>query len=349
MKTLFTAACFAFLLLNAAGVESRSRSRKCHCDDDDDDDYDSSNASYKLFVFGNSFADTGNVKKGDLKWETRAWYEPYGMSDAGHDNKPTGRFSDGMVQSDFLAKILGQEEAPPPERIRREDGVDLSSGMNFANSGGGVLVGWNLDKQIDVFRKLLRHGIIDKSHLNQSVALVAISDEDYEDFPSEAADQHKYIRNVTDGIIDGVRQLEDLGVDSVLVNLLPPLGCDPWNSRSNNYTKCAKDSITGVHNKHLTDKLGDDDSVLLLDLDTVFKSIIVPKTKKLFYHRHMPCCESLDEDGFCGQVDYDGNPQYTLCDKPDEHFYWDDTNPTQAGWKAVMEQLEGPIKEYLDI
>lgn len=85
---------------------------------------------------------------------------------------------------------------------------------------------------------------------------------------------------MTDGIIDGVRQLEDLGVDSVLVNLLPPLGCDPWNSRSNNYTKCAKDSITGVHNKHLTDKLGDDDSVLLLDLDTVFKSIIVPKTSK---------------------------------------------------------------------
>lgn len=71
--------------------------------------------------------------------------------------------------------------------------------------------------------------------------------------------------------------------------------------------------------------------------------------EKLFYHRHMPCCESLDEDGFCGQVDDDGNPQYTLCDKPDEHFYWDDTNPTQAGWKAVMEQLEGPIKEYLDI
>jgi phospholipase/lecithinase/hemolysin len=90
----------------------------------------------------------------------------------------------------------------------------------------------------------------------------------------------QYIRNVTDGIVDGVRQLQDLGVDSVLVNLLPPLGCDPWNTRQNNYTKCAKDSLTGVHNKHLTDKLGDDDSVLLLDLDTVFKSIIVPKTSK---------------------------------------------------------------------
>jgi hypothetical protein len=93
----------------------------------------------------------------------------------------------------FAAKILGQEEAPPPERIRRDDGVDVSSGMNFANSNGNVLGGWNLDTQIDVFRKLLRHGVIDKHHLNQSVAFVAISGGDYGDFPSEADDQAKVI------------------------------------------------------------------------------------------------------------------------------------------------------------
>jgi phospholipase/lecithinase/hemolysin len=70
--------------------------------------------------------------------------------------------------------------------------------------------------------------------------------------------------------------------------------------------------------------------------------------EKQFYHTYTPCCESA-EDGFCGQVDDDGNPQYTVCDKPDDYFYWDATNPTQAGWKAVMEQLQGPIKEFLDI
>ena len=69
--------------------------------------------------------------------------------------------------------------------------------------------------------------------------------------------------------------------------------------------------------------------------------------EKLFYHRHTPCCESADEEGFCGQVDGDGNKQYTLCDGPDDYFYWDNTNPTQAGWKAVMEQLEGSIKDFL--
>ena len=71
--------------------------------------------------------------------------------------------------------------------------------------------------------------------------------------------------------------------------------------------------------------------------------------EKLFYHRHTPCCESVDEEGFCGQLDGDGNQQYTVCDGPDDYFYWDNTNPTQAGWKAVMEQLEGSIKDFLGI
>ncbi|XP_039796595.1 uncharacterized protein LOC120661738 isoform X2 [Panicum virgatum] len=69
-----------------------------------------------------------------------------------------------------------------------------------------------------------------------------------------------YISNVTDGIVGGVRKLEDLGVGAVLVNLLPPLGCAPLNTRADNYTRCEKDKITGVHNKNLMHKLRDDDS-----------------------------------------------------------------------------------------
>jgi hypothetical protein len=67
----------------------------------------------------------------------------------------------------------------------------------------------------------------------------------------------QYISNVTDGIVDGVRKLQDLGVGIVLVNLLPPLGCAPLNTRADNYARCEKDKITGVHNKHLTQKLRD--------------------------------------------------------------------------------------------
>jgi hypothetical protein len=45
----------------------------------------------------------------------------------------------------------------------------------------------------------------------------------------------------------------------------------------------------------------------------------------------------------------DGEPQYSLGSKPDKFFYWDDINPTQAGWKAVVKEFEESIKNYLNI
>ena len=55
-----------------------------------------------LFVFGDSFADTGNFPKADLSQVTRQWYKPYGCSH-GLLQDPTGRFSNGFVQSDFIS------------------------------------------------------------------------------------------------------------------------------------------------------------------------------------------------------------------------------------------------------
>ncbi|RLN35787.1 GDSL esterase/lipase [Panicum miliaceum] len=57
-----------------------------------------SNGSSRLWVFGDSYADTGNL--GDLGRElTHAWYDPYGDTFPG---RPTGRFSDGRVLTDFI-------------------------------------------------------------------------------------------------------------------------------------------------------------------------------------------------------------------------------------------------------
>ncbi|KAF2598950.1 hypothetical protein F2Q68_00007042 [Brassica cretica] len=49
----------------------------------------------KLFVFGDSYADTGNIKKS----LSSSWRFPYGITFPG---KPAGRFSDGRVSTDFL-------------------------------------------------------------------------------------------------------------------------------------------------------------------------------------------------------------------------------------------------------
>jgi hypothetical protein len=37
---------------------------------------------------------------------SRQWFYPYGRSDSAHHNNPTGRVSDGLVQSDFLGTYV---------------------------------------------------------------------------------------------------------------------------------------------------------------------------------------------------------------------------------------------------
>lgn len=50
-----------------------------------------------LFVFGDSYADTGNINR----LLANSWKSPYGETFPG---KPTGRFSDGRVLTDFIGK-----------------------------------------------------------------------------------------------------------------------------------------------------------------------------------------------------------------------------------------------------
>jgi hypothetical protein len=135
-----------------------------------------------LFVFGDSFVDAGNRPPSQTGPQ---WSYPYGSSDSGHHRNATGRFSDGLVQSDFFARIVLQgrdgDESPPPYRLRKANEVD-PSGVNFAIAGAGALLGssqdddpLSLSTQTDQFRRLVNHGIVDEQDLDDSVALIAFS------------------------------------------------------------------------------------------------------------------------------------------------------------------------------
>ncbi|TKW35479.1 hypothetical protein SEVIR_2G375400v4 [Setaria viridis] len=344
MKLLFAAVCGLLLLLNAAHVESRR-----HRDSD-------SGRRYKLFVFGDEFADAGNFPLADLTKTTRAWYYPYGSNDKEHGATPSGRFSNGLVLSDFFARILGRKESPPAESKRKQDGVD-PSGMNFAVGGAGVVEGTSdaprLGRQVDKFKRLVRLGIIDED-LTDSVALIAFSGRrDYERFNDMTSTEVKAkAQEVTDKIADAVDQLMDLGVEKVVVTSLPPLGCTPWLSRSEDGVydaKCDSQKVASIHNSYLEEKVFQDEAVFNLDLKAAFSHYAGPSPRsKQFKYRLESCCESFDRSGFCGQVQ-DGEPQYSLGSKPDKFFYWDDINPTHAGWKAVVKEFEESIKNYLNI
>uniref|UniRef100_A0ACD5WUM7 Uncharacterized protein n=1 Tax=Avena sativa TaxID=4498 RepID=A0ACD5WUM7_AVESA len=311
-----------------------------------------------IFVFGDSFADVGNTPDKFGGPVSRAWYYPYGESfngrTSGRATKSSGRFSDDKVQPDFLARIVGPDEAPT---AYNQHGFHLYlNGITFATGGAGVFEvptnATTISQQVDSFERLLKNGHIARSRLPYSVFLVAVSGNDYE--PTTISNE-MLAAKVTDEIVANVNRLRKLGAKKILVNNMHPLGCTPRRARYGNgdYTGCDQHGniIASVHNTHLQQKLPNDDTVLVLDINTAFTNIINGTyDSNQFTNRLRPCCEATDPKGYCGRVDVAGFLEFNFkldMDHVNSYFYWDEMNPTDAGWKAVMKQLEGTIKDFL--
>jgi phospholipase/lecithinase/hemolysin len=222
-------------------------------------------------------------------------------------------------------------------------------------SGGLVLLRFSL----------VQIGVIESEILAaNSVALVAISGHD---FDRVAADLTPFadlfcllVERVTDKIVATVVRLQEIGIQRVIVNNLYPLGCGPSISRRTIYSSCDELSSEAaeLHNRRLTRKLAHmEERVLILDIAFAFNDILKHhadgggEIAQDFVHKITPCCESMGTGGYCGQIEQAPTAEtvelFKICDDPEEFFYWDDMNPTQAGWAAVMAKLESAIKEFV--
>ncbi|KAM3390615.1 hypothetical protein ACQJBY_012300 [Aegilops geniculata] len=335
VSAFFSALCGVGLLLalNAASVECARHT---------------SYTPQTLFVFGDSFADTGNLPptKGNFEM-SRQWKAPYGMSNrvdgsGRRQQHATGRFSDFMVETDFIAKMLGLPQSPPTYLSTPDLHCD-PSGMNFAFYGAGMFrfpgefMMMSVSEQVDVFESMIKAGTISHNHVTHSVALLVVSGTDYNHFNvsgfSSATD---CVEKETTEIVAITQRLQNLGVKKILVNNLQPLGCTPIWCRPTLYHECDEfgNVIALVHNKKLKHKLPRNKG---------------SKSYKQFEAGRKPCCEGYGPRVYCGEQHPDTDYLFYLCKDPSKRFFWDDTHPTHAGWEAVMKQLEEPIKEFLGV
>ena len=89
-QTCLVLLCVFSSIIVAISVESFPVSSRLHNGRD----------NLKLFVFGDSYVDTGNWPK----TYGGSWHEPYGITFPG---SPSGRFSDGRVLTDYIgASVL---------------------------------------------------------------------------------------------------------------------------------------------------------------------------------------------------------------------------------------------------
>ncbi|KAB2613135.1 hypothetical protein D8674_035451 [Pyrus ussuriensis x Pyrus communis] len=87
-----------------------------------------------LFIFGDSYLDSGNNNYINTTTLDQANFWPYGET---YFKFPTGRFSDGRLMSDFIAEYAHLPFVPP---FLQPGFRQYYGGANFASAGAGALV-----------------------------------------------------------------------------------------------------------------------------------------------------------------------------------------------------------------
>ncbi|XP_038712263.1 GDSL esterase/lipase At5g03610-like isoform X2 [Tripterygium wilfordii] len=300
----------------------------------------------KLFVFGDSYADTGNRNKAD----SSSWMEPYGITFPG---KPAGRFSDGRVLTDYVGV-----KSPPPYKLRKyATKSQLGYGMNFAYGGSGVFNTIyhvpNISTQINFFQKLLEEILYTKSDLNSSIALVSLAGNDYTTFLAQNGGKtegfEEFTRSMINQLIKNLQQISDLGLRRIMVTAIEPLGCLPTSAALSSYKSCNKTSNASAkfHNKllrksvHKLNQKSRGFEFGILDLYRAFMSAIKRSRRSGILK---PCCVGVTNEYSCGSVDENGEKKYLVCSNPKLSIFWDEVHPSQNGWHSIYLSLRSELR-----
>ncbi|KVH90344.1 hypothetical protein Ccrd_007643 [Cynara cardunculus var. scolymus] len=288
----------------------------------------------KLFVFGDSYSDTGNNPKSLAS----SWKNPYGVTFPG---KPAGRYSDGRVITDYLARFMGIK-SPLPYQWRKIGGNKLRSGINFAYGGTGVFDTGNfqpnMTTQIGYLQELINESVYTKRDLESSVALVTVSGNDYGAYTaSGGSDQGlpAFITRVVSQMAINLKVIHNMGIRRVLVTSLQPLGCLPRATVLSSYQQCNATQNLSVdfHNQ------------LLQRVVATLNNNTNDSRSLKFDAPLLPCCMGISVDANCGSVDENGKALYTVCKEPESTFFWDMVHPSQAGWRAVYLALRPTLTQ----
>ncbi|CAF1729395.1 unnamed protein product [Brassica napus] len=298
----------------------------------------------KLFVFGDSYVDIGNTKPDG----TGAWAVPYGIT---YPGKPSGRFSDGHISTDFLAQLL---RIKLPVTYAKKDDADktrLQYGMSFAYGGTGVFDTYanypNMTAQINLFEQLLGN-VYSPSDLSSSVALVSVAGNDYITFilanlkdPAKLLGFKTFISQVVNQTELNLRKIHTLGVKKIAIPSLTPLWYIPKIANSSLIIKVIVQDLVEFHNGLLQksvvklNKENNHSAFTIIDYYNTFLTIFnnTGETPGIptFQNISIPC---LGDDG-------------KVCDDPKSAFFWDGIHPTQEGWKAVYKVLRHNITAAL--
>lgn len=261
----------------------------------------------KIYVFGDSLSDTGNL-----------------LNITGYPPAPyvNGRASNGSIWVDVLAQDLGLTLVPYTAIAAS---ATPSQGVNFAFSGamtgtentnsGTPISSGNLPglrQQIDNFTSLVAEQPADPN------ALYIIW-----------AGTNDYLHGITNptepvaNLTEAVNALVNLGAHTILMVNLPDLGFLP--ATRNTSKSSTLSHLTSLHNARLAEiisdlnqHLGSEFNLLLLDINMLFQQALAGR---LGFTNVSDGCLNVSTGA--------------ICENPSNYLFWDDVHPTMTAHQQI--------------
>uniref|UniRef100_A0A0D6QSW9 SGNH hydrolase-type esterase domain-containing protein n=1 Tax=Araucaria cunninghamii TaxID=56994 RepID=A0A0D6QSW9_ARACU len=301
-----------------------------------------------LFVFGDSYVDTGNHDPYKAS-VNEGWRRPYGFDWPGF---PAGRYSSGKIQTDRWAEILGFPTPIAYEKLKThhcgEMAKKMVNGVNFAVGGSGIFQDYGyitIAQQVQHFKRLINETrAFGKRDLGRSIVLLSNAGNDYFAYLDDSNDNVtglvSLVTPIVTGIVDVVKELYEHGFRNFVVSDVGALGCFPEIGR----TSCdsAYDEVIEFHSRLLKEsvhQLRSDlkgSNIIIPHLQYAYRHIFSNPTHYGFEDLFCPCCAAKGKVTGCAEVSDRGEPLFEMCEDPKKRLFWDNRHPTHKGWHALM-------------
>jgi len=322
----------------------------------------------KMYVFGDSLSDPGNIYNATTAANIllpEQFEIPVEPPVPPYDED--GRFSNGLVWSDYLAQDLEINLIPstelsvfPPGSNNRSplafidgqpqvspffNGATATNSVNFAF--GAAQTG---TEGVGEFEELIPGMLTQVEWFEDDLAVAGQqADEDALYVVWGGPNDYQLVPDpepmeTVGNLAEAVQTLYDLGARNFLVPNLPDLGKTPRALSMGDDISMTLTTLSQTHNTLLNRMLGDlsqlnNINIAQLDAFSLLNKTIANPEAKGFTNVTDSCIRPLSHDG-----KLDGTQAFEVCDNPDEYLFWDGIHPTTV----AHAQLADDALEALD-
>ncbi|XVF76314.1 hypothetical protein PTKIN_Ptkin13bG0256400 [Pterospermum kingtungense] len=313
-----------------------------------------------LIIFGDSVVDVGN--NNNLNTPIKANFPPYGRDFVTH--RPTGRFSNGKLATDFTAEYLGFTSYPPAYLSQDAKGNALLTGVNFASAASGLYDktatlyrAIRLTQQLNYYKEYQTKvvNMVGKAKANDifsgAVHLLSAGSSDYiQNYYINPLLNRVYTPDQFSDILmtsysTFIQNLYGLGARRIGVTTLPPTGCLPaaitlFGGGSNQcVARLNQDAITFNNKLNSTSQSLLENmpglKLVVFDIYQPLWNMVTKPTDSGFFESRRACCGTgtLETSLLCNAR----SPG--TCSNATSYVFWDGFHPSEAANQILAGDL----------